>query len=142
MRTFGDEPSYRLAQRALEAALGLGRRGLVPLADVSLHAAVLAHPNLTALLRARSLAPLEAEGDFGGELIATLEAWFAHGMRTDETAAALPVHPNTLRHRLRRVEELTGLSLGTTTARFELWWALTARRMAPAAVVGEHNDVD
>ena len=123
------EPSYRFARRALEAARGIGQRGLVGLDEVSLHAAILAQPDVTALLLERYVAPLEREGDFGRELIATLEAWFAHGMRTEETAAALPVHPNTLRHRLRRVEELAGVSLGTTVPRFELWWALTARRI-------------
>lgn len=120
--------SYRLTRRTLDAARALERTGVVALTDVILHAAVLAEPEIGKLLERRYLAPLDAEGEFGAEILASLEAWFEHGMRTDETAAALVVHPNTLRHRLKRAEEFIGVSLGGTSARFELWWALIWRQ--------------
>jgi hypothetical protein len=122
-------PGYRLTQQTLEAARSLGHTGLVELRDFALHAGVLAQSEISELFERRHLAPLDAEGDFGAEMLATLESWYDHGMRTEETAAALFVHPNTLRHRLRRAEDLTGLSLQRTTDRFELWWALTWRQL-------------
>ena len=52
------------------------------------------------------------------------------GMRVDDTARALHVHPNTLRHRLRRFEEATGATLRDPRHLVELWWALERRRLA------------
>jgi DNA-binding PucR family transcriptional regulator len=39
------------------------------------------------------------------------------------------VHPNTLRHRLRRFEEITGADLGRSQDLFRVWWALERRRL-------------
>jgi DNA-binding PucR family transcriptional regulator len=50
-------------------------------------------------------------------------------MHIDETAGALHVHPNTLRHRLRRFEEATGANLRQPSDLIELWWALERRRL-------------
>lgn len=43
-------------------------------------------------------------------LLGSLEAWYEADGKVEEAAEALFVHPNTLRYRIRRVEELTGLS--------------------------------
>ena len=43
---------------------------------------------------------------------------------------ALHIHPNTLRHRLRRFEEATGATLRDPRNLVELWWALERRRLA------------
>ncbi|QBX56656.1 PucR family transcriptional regulator [Nocardioides seonyuensis] len=45
-----------------------------------------------------------------GTLLETLTAWLAHGASIEGTARALFVHPNTVRYRLRQIEELTGWS--------------------------------
>jgi DNA-binding PucR family transcriptional regulator len=45
-----------------------------------------------------------------GALLETIEAWFGHGRSVEATARALFVHPNTIRYRLRQVDELTHLS--------------------------------
>jgi DNA-binding PucR family transcriptional regulator len=50
-------------------------------------------------------------------------------MRIDDTARALHVHANTLRHRLRRFEEATGANLRDPRVVVELWWALERRRL-------------
>jgi DNA-binding PucR family transcriptional regulator len=78
---------------------------------------------------ARYLEPLAALGRLGDELEATLRAWFDRDMRIEETARALHVHPNTLRHRLRRFEEVTDANLRRPTDLTELWWALERRRL-------------
>ena len=44
-----------------------------------------------------------------------------------ETATALHVHVNTLRHRLDRVEQLTGRDLGSMEDRVDLYIALRSR---------------
>jgi carbohydrate diacid regulator len=54
----------------------------------------------------------------------TLEGWFAHDGQAGATARALHIHRNTLDYRLRRVEELTGLSLSRTDDRLLLYAAL------------------
>ncbi|MFC5260790.1 PucR family transcriptional regulator [Kribbella qitaiheensis] len=45
------------------------------------------------------------------DLATTLRSLGAHGFDGTATAAALPVHRNTLLHRLNRIEKLTGLNL-------------------------------
>lgn len=45
----------------------------------------------------------------GGELLVTLAAFLESGNALEACARALFVHPNTVRYRLRRVSELTGL---------------------------------
>jgi carbohydrate diacid regulator len=54
----------------------------------------------------------------------TLESWFAHDGQAGATANALHIHRNTLDYRLRRVEELTGLTLSRTDDRLLLYAAL------------------
>jgi len=44
-------------------------------------------------------------------LVQTFEAWLDAGGSANGTAAAIYVHPNTVRHRLHRIEERTGRSL-------------------------------
>jgi hypothetical protein len=58
------------------------------------------------LLVARCIDPLTATG---GELLTTLAAFLESGSALEAAARALFVHPNTVRYRLRRVTELTGL---------------------------------
>ncbi len=44
-------------------------------------------------------------------LVATFRAWMACGGSVNTTAETLFCHPNTVRHRLKRIEDRTGLSL-------------------------------
>jgi PucR C-terminal helix-turn-helix domain/GGDEF-like domain len=44
-------------------------------------------------------------------LLATLGAWLDHGGSAGQAASVLFCHPNTVRHRMRRIEQLTGRSL-------------------------------
>ncbi|MBU2694330.1 helix-turn-helix domain-containing protein [Pimelobacter sp. 30-1] len=85
-----------------------------------------------ALLRATGEAVLgrliAADGERGTDLIGTLTAFLDHGGRWQETADELHVHINTLRHRLKRVEELTGRSLASTADRVDLFLALRLHR--------------
>jgi hypothetical protein len=124
--------AFTQASRALQTALAFGHEGVHSLADLSILPAVLVDHALGDAFVARYLEPLAALGRHGGEIEATLRAWLDHGMRIDETARALHVHPNTLRHRLRRFEEATEANLRNASDVMELWWALERRRLVAA----------
>jgi DNA-binding PucR family transcriptional regulator len=123
-------PAFALASRALQTAVAFGQEGTFSLADLSIRPAILADAPLGDAFAARYLEPLDALGRMGAELDATLRAWFDQEMRIEETARVLHVHPNTLRHRLRRFEEVTGATLRDPRHLVELWWALERRRLA------------
>jgi len=59
-------------------------------------------------------------------LLDTLAAWSTHNGSASETAVHLYCHPNTVRYRLRRLEERTGRSLTKPRAVAELVLALEA----------------
>lgn len=60
-------------------------------------------------LREKALAPLAGErGTTADKLAETLRAWLLHHGRRDEVAAALFVHPQTVRYRMTRLRELYG----------------------------------
>lgn len=48
-------------------------------------------------------------------LLRTLQAYFENGRSIRETAGALRVHENTIRHRLGKVHDLTGLDVASTS---------------------------
>jgi PucR family transcriptional regulator, purine catabolism regulatory protein len=62
----------------------------------------------------------------GGDLLPTIRTWLEHDRQTDKAAQALHIHPNTLLYRVRRFEQITGLSLASTEALAETWLALRA----------------
>jgi purine catabolism regulator len=61
-------------------------------------------------------------------LLATVRVWMEHNRHTDDAAAALHIHPNTLSYRLRRFAALTGRDLSSSGAFAEVWLALRAAR--------------
>jgi len=122
--------AFAMASRALQTAVAFGQEGAFSLADLSIRPAIVADEVLGDAFAARYLEPLAGLGRLGTELEDTLRTWFDQGMRVDDTARALHVHPNTLRHRLRRFEETTGTTLRDPRHLVELWWALERRRLA------------
>lgn len=121
--------AFTIASRALQTALAFGQQGVFALGDLSVRPAILVDDALGDAFVARYLDPLEGLGRVGAELAETLRAWFDAGMRTEDTARALHVHPNTLRHRMRRFEEATGADMRRADTLVELWWALERRRL-------------
>lgn len=121
--------SFELATRALETALAFSYDGVVSMDDLSLRPAIMTESHLGERLVSRYLEPLLELGEFGTTLEKTIRQYFAHGMRIDESAKALFVHPNTLRHRLDRFQQLTGADLRNTEDVLEVWWALQRRSL-------------
>jgi PucR family transcriptional regulator, purine catabolism regulatory protein len=76
------------------------------------------------------LGPLEgATGEYGDELIRSLEAFIEQNGQWERAARELYCHRHTLRYRIRRVEQLTGRDLSSARDRIEFWLALRAREL-------------
>ena len=92
-----------------------------------------ADPEALADLRARVLAPLSAlPPATAARLAETLRAWLLHQGRRDEVAAALFVHPQTVRYRMGKIRELYGDRLDDPATVLDLTLALAI----PAVVSG------
>jgi PucR-like helix-turn-helix protein/diguanylate cyclase with GGDEF domain len=65
----------------------------------------------------------------GSALIETIATYVEQGFSLEATARLLFVHPNTVRYRLRRVSELTGLSPASGRDGFTLWVAIVLGRL-------------
>ncbi|BBC32190.1 hypothetical protein SGFS_034840 [Streptomyces graminofaciens] len=126
-------PLYRLCVRALEVNGRQGPPGLRELTDLAGEIALADHPLLGAHLSDRLLGGLDPADDFHRQLALTAVAFLDHGRRLDRTSTALFTHPNTVRYRLARLQQITGEPLtdgaldgpsGTLTT-LHWWWALT-----------------
>nr|BFE73002.1 hypothetical protein GCM10020092_063030 [Actinoplanes digitatis] len=123
---------YGLCLAALPLAARSPRRGPHLLMDHAVDLALTAQPLLAGLNSAAFLGELRAADDFHRELASTALAYLDHGQRLDHTATALHVHPNTVRYRLRRLHELTGVPIvagepgdhRSVPELLRLWWAL------------------
>jgi hypothetical protein len=119
--------SYDRTLRALR--LGLVPEGSAALDTDERLADLVLHADDAALhdLRARVLAPLADVGDSAREkLTETLRAWLLHHGRREQIAAALFVHPQTVRYRMQQLRELYGARLEDPRAVLELTVALGA----------------
>ena len=77
------------------------------------------------------LGPVEqGEGDYGDELLRSLDAFIEHNGHWEKAASVLYCHRHTLRYRIRRVEQLTGRDLSSARDRIEFWLALRGRELA------------
>jgi hypothetical protein len=77
------------------------------------------------------LGPIEqAEGEYGDELLRSLDKFIEHNGHWEKAAAALYCHRHTLRYRIRRVEAITGRDLQRARDRIEFWLALRGRELA------------
>ncbi|MFC1419801.1 PucR family transcriptional regulator [Streptacidiphilus cavernicola] len=115
--TLAAAPASRAeADRVLEAmASGRIAAAVAALPDVraevllgELLALLTAHPQVR---DPRLTALTGHDAAHGGRLAASVLAWLDHLGDVRDAAAELHVHPNTLRYRIRRAEQLTGLDL-------------------------------
>ncbi len=120
--------SYQRALRAWRLGLAGSESSarIVDTEEVLPELLVAADPAALADLRARALAPLaDLRPVVAARLTETLRAWLLHRGRRDEAAAALFVHPQTVRYRMGQVRELFGDSLDDPRVTLELTLALT-----------------
>jgi DNA-binding PucR family transcriptional regulator len=64
-------------------------------------------------------------------LLDTFRAWLQAGGSANDAAAKVFCHPNTVRHRLRRIEELTNRSLSRPQDAAELCLAFEVEQRLP-----------
>jgi hypothetical protein len=105
----------------VEVAVRDGRAGAVDPDDHLAELLLRRSPRLAARLRSRVYDQLDAE------LVRTLDALIGHDFDRGATAAALPVHRNTLTNRLNRIHALTGLDADSADGRGLLWLAWLER---------------
>lgn len=67
--------------------------------------------------------------DNGSDLVRTLEVFLSCNGNAQQTAEKLYVHYNTLRYRVRRIEEILGVDLGSAEVRFNLQLGLKVKRL-------------
>ena len=130
-------PMDALGRRALRAGVAAGLTGLRELADLALLTATEGEPELGGLLTAALPGALDPDDPFHVELAETALAYLDHGGRIEPTAAALHVHGNTVKYRIRRLQELTGRPLldpsaGAAVSRAAHWWWALRRWLAQA----------
>jgi hypothetical protein len=123
-------PAALRQARLASSAATPGSREIVRYEQVPIAVLLAGAPDAAATVARAVLGPVLAlpatECDV---LLGTLRAWFAEDGATSVAADKLHVHRNTVRYRLRRVEELTGRSLTQPTGIAELHLALEAARI-------------
>jgi len=100
--------------------------------DTPLAVAAISAPQVMAKIKSSVLGPLnELPAEERTALLDTFQAWVQAGGSANDTAAKIFYHPNTVRHRLRRIEELTGRSLSRPMDLAELCLAFEVERRLP-----------
>jgi purine catabolism regulator len=77
------------------------------------------------------LGPVENdEGEYGDELLRSLDVFIEQNGHWEKAAQALYCHRHTLRYRIKRVEALTGRDFSHARDRIEFWLALRGKELA------------
>ena len=122
-------------------ALALAGRGVIAAETGPVHCQehlpallLLADEDLARTLRATRLAPLDRVRPGQRDRLAeTMLAWLQLGENAAEVAHWMHVHPQTVRYRLRQIQELFGDELRDPDRRFELQLALRVRALLAEA---------
>lgn len=100
--------------------------------DTPLAVAAVSAPEVMAKIRSSVLARLNAlPPEERTILLDTFHAWVQAGGSANDTATKIYCHPNTVRHRLHRIEELTSRSLSRPKDLAELCLAFEVERRLP-----------
>jgi hypothetical protein len=131
--TFGhlDDAQAACRQARLAAAAATpGRPEVVRFEDAPLAVLLAGTPDDAAAVARQVLGGVLAlpAGD-AAVILETARTWLAHGGSTSSAATALHLHRNTVRYRLRRMEELSGRDLGRPVDAAEVHVALEAARI-------------
>jgi putative transposase len=115
--------SFDVADRVCHVSMFLGLTGIQTLESLSWRVAAVDKPLLAASMRKRYLDPIRAQGSFGKDIEMSMRSYFTHDMNLATTAHALNLHVNTLRYRIRRFSEITGVDLNRHEDQFNVLWA-------------------
>jgi sugar diacid utilization regulator len=126
----GVRHSYREALEAMDLADRLGlRQPVVHARDLLVYRVLVRDEAAMADLVHAVLGPLTAARGGAEPLLGTLEAFFASGGNTAETARRLHLSVRAVTYRLQRVHELTGHAPGDPDHRLPLHVAVTGARL-------------
>lgn len=124
--------SYHEAEHALKLQESTGERDRVTIFnELGIYQILSDVPNLERVERIvrRWLGSLlDYDAQHGSQLVATISTYLECGGNYSLTADALSVHRNTLKYRLGRIREISGLDLSSPDARFNLQLAARAWR--------------
>ncbi|HEY7279641.1 MAG TPA: helix-turn-helix domain-containing protein [Trebonia sp.] len=113
-----------------EGAAGTGGRRVARLADVHAGALLMELRDLAAAHGDRPTGPVARlsgyDTEHGTNLVETLRAWLDAFGDVAAASAAMFVHPNTFRYRLRRLTEVSGIDLTDSEQRFAAMLQLRA----------------
>ncbi|MGW3958122.1 PucR family transcriptional regulator [Streptomyces sp. NPDC004752] len=120
--------------RVLRARNGAGQRA-ASLADVHFDALLLELRDLAAARGDRITGPITKLMAYDAEhktnLVETLSAWFDAFGDVPTASAAISIHPNTFRYRLRRISDLGGVNLSEPSTRLAMMLQLQILRGLP-----------
>ncbi|MEV0067597.1 MULTISPECIES: helix-turn-helix domain-containing protein [unclassified Amycolatopsis] len=118
--------------RVALSSMAPGSTGLVQFTESPLAGLVASAPEASVQLAHHVLRPiLDLPGDDRNVLLLTLRAWFDCQGSTKLTSERMFCHPNTIRHRLRRITDELGRSLTDPQDIAELGAALRALHLFP-----------
>ncbi|HEX6676137.1 MAG TPA: helix-turn-helix domain-containing protein [Actinomycetes bacterium] len=127
----GDTPRALHYARLVLGSLPSGTPAVAQFEETPLRVLAAAAPDAAGELARAVLGPvLDLPAQDRTTLLGTLQAWFDAGGSADEAGRRIYCHPNTVRYRLRRLQEHTGRSLDDPRAAAELLAALDALRLA------------
>jgi DNA-binding PucR family transcriptional regulator len=128
--SLGDTPRALHYARLVLGSLPAGAPAVAQFEQTPLRVLAAAAPDAAAELARTVLGPvLDLPAQDRSSLLGTLHAWFEAGGSAAETGRRIYCHPNTVRYRLRRLQEHTGRSLEDPRAAAELLAALEALRL-------------
>jgi hypothetical protein len=128
--SLGDTPRALHYARLVLGSLPAGVPAVAQFEQTPLRVLAAAAPDAAGELVRTVLGPvLDLPDQDRSSLLGTLQAWFEAGGSAVETGRRIYCHPNTVRYRLRRLQEHTGRSLEDPRAMAELLTALDALRL-------------
>lgn len=133
----GIADEWEHATRALTTAVTFGLEGSHTLDSLGLRPLVVSEAEVGDTLVQRYCGPFIDQGEFGVQILESVSTWLMRRRNFNQSADELHVHPNTLRYRLRRFEEVTHADFDEPMSLVEVWWALERWRTLPADSANE-----
>ncbi|WP_433796957.1 helix-turn-helix domain-containing protein [Actinoplanes sp. CA-252034] len=115
-------PVQRLALAALATAETTGRTGVVHIADVAWQTALAGRADLAAALLDRHRQAWASLGPNAEPVAHAVLAWLDSDRDVTIAGGRIFVHPNTVRNRVRRFAEVTGIDPAGTSGAVDAWW--------------------
>jgi hypothetical protein len=115
-------PVRRLAVAALAAAEADGRTGVVHIAEMAWQAALTERADLAAVLLDHHRDALAVLGPNAEPVAHAVLAFLENDRDVTAAGTRLFVHPNTVRNRVRRFTDVTGIDPAGTSGATNAWW--------------------